>query len=248
MTMPRNVKIVDLMMAIPVSETNQEWYRQFAPLYAHHALVFVREDLDELRSHLAPVLENPLTARAGGCLHMLLDQALKRLDVSGIFQWLQIDTGLITQDAGEFAGLIAVDLAVDPHPGVVDEHVEAAVPFRDAVDERGDLIGVAHVRRDELDVLRERAGFRCGTTAYDDARGVGGETFGDAASDAATPTGDQDDLAREVERRHGWMRLMSRGKSVVSRTLLASTRRAIHRSHPIANPPWGGIQCLNASR
>jgi hypothetical protein len=32
MTLPRNVKIVDLMMAIPVSETNQEWYRQFAPL------------------------------------------------------------------------------------------------------------------------------------------------------------------------------------------------------------------------
>jgi predicted TIM-barrel fold metal-dependent hydrolase len=32
MPMPRNVKIVDLMMAIPVSETNQEWYRQFAPL------------------------------------------------------------------------------------------------------------------------------------------------------------------------------------------------------------------------
>jgi predicted TIM-barrel fold metal-dependent hydrolase len=32
MPMPLNVKIVDLMMAIPVSETNQEWYRQFAPL------------------------------------------------------------------------------------------------------------------------------------------------------------------------------------------------------------------------
>jgi hypothetical protein len=32
MPMPPNVKIVDLMMAIPVSETNQEWYRQFAPL------------------------------------------------------------------------------------------------------------------------------------------------------------------------------------------------------------------------
>ncbi len=32
MPMPRDVKIVDLMMAIPVSETNQEWYRQFAPL------------------------------------------------------------------------------------------------------------------------------------------------------------------------------------------------------------------------
>ena len=32
MPMPRNVKIVDLMMGIPVSETNEEWYRQFAPL------------------------------------------------------------------------------------------------------------------------------------------------------------------------------------------------------------------------
>ena len=32
MPMPRNVPIVDLMMGIPVSETNEEWYRQFQPL------------------------------------------------------------------------------------------------------------------------------------------------------------------------------------------------------------------------
>ncbi len=32
MPMPRNVPIVDLMMAIPVSESNEEWYRQFKPL------------------------------------------------------------------------------------------------------------------------------------------------------------------------------------------------------------------------
>ena len=120
--------------------------------------------------------------------------------------------------------------------------------FRDAVDERGDLVGVAHVGRDELDVRGQRAGFRRGAPADHDARAVGGEAFGDAAPDAATPTRDQDDLAREVERRHGWMRLMSRGKSVVSRTLLASTSRAIHRSQPIANPPCGGMPCLNASR
>ena len=32
MPMPRNVPIVDLMLGIPVSETNEEWYRQFQPL------------------------------------------------------------------------------------------------------------------------------------------------------------------------------------------------------------------------
>lgn len=32
MPFPRDTKIVDLMLAIPVSETNQEWYEQFKPL------------------------------------------------------------------------------------------------------------------------------------------------------------------------------------------------------------------------
>ncbi len=32
MAMPRDVAIVDLMMGIPVSETNEEWYRQLRPL------------------------------------------------------------------------------------------------------------------------------------------------------------------------------------------------------------------------
>jgi len=32
MPMPRDIKIVDLMMGIPVSETNEEWYQQFRPL------------------------------------------------------------------------------------------------------------------------------------------------------------------------------------------------------------------------
>jgi uncharacterized protein len=32
MPMPRDVKIVDLMVGIPVSETNEEWYQQFRPL------------------------------------------------------------------------------------------------------------------------------------------------------------------------------------------------------------------------
>ena len=32
MTYPNSIKIVDLMMGIPVSETNQEWYDSFLPL------------------------------------------------------------------------------------------------------------------------------------------------------------------------------------------------------------------------
>jgi uncharacterized protein len=32
MPMPRDVKVVDLMMGIPVSETNEEWYESFKPL------------------------------------------------------------------------------------------------------------------------------------------------------------------------------------------------------------------------
>jgi len=32
MPFPRDIKIVDLMMAIPISETNEEWYQQFRPL------------------------------------------------------------------------------------------------------------------------------------------------------------------------------------------------------------------------
>ena len=32
MSYPDTVKIVDLMMGIPVSETNQEWYDSFMPM------------------------------------------------------------------------------------------------------------------------------------------------------------------------------------------------------------------------
>jgi hypothetical protein len=32
MPMPRDVKVVDLMMGIPVSEDNTEWYEAFKPL------------------------------------------------------------------------------------------------------------------------------------------------------------------------------------------------------------------------
>lgn len=48
-------------------------------------------------------------------------------------------------------------------------------------------------------------------------------------------------------RGYGANLVRSRGKSVVSRMLCASTRRATKRSNPIAKPPWGGIPWRNAS-
>lgn len=47
---------------------------------------------------------------------------------------------------------------------------------------------------------------------------------------------------------YGEMRVMSRGKKVVSRMFAASTSRLIQRSSPIANPPCGGIPYLNVWR
>ena len=84
--------------------------------------------------------------------------------------------------------------------GVVDEHVEATVAFGDAVDERVDLVGVAHVGGHELDVRRERRSGAC-PAAHHDARAGVGEAFGDAAPDPAAAAGDEHDLAGEVERR-----------------------------------------------
>jgi len=48
--------------------------------------------------------------------------------------------------------------------------------------------------------------------------------------------------------RQGLSRVMSRGKSVASRTLSTPTSLATQRSSPIANPPCGGIPCWNACR
>ena len=55
-------------------------------------------------------------------------------------------------------------------------------------------------------------------------------------------------VALVASRGYGVRRWTSRGNSVTSRTLAASTRRPTQRSSPMAKPPWGGIPCANASR
>src|ERR1700733_12962528 len=48
---------------------------------AENSLVLVREHLDELWQHLAPVFENPLAARTAGSFDVPGDQVLQRLHV-----------------------------------------------------------------------------------------------------------------------------------------------------------------------
>ena len=51
-----------------------------------------------------------------------------------------------------------------------------------------------------------------------------------------------------LKKPYGVRRCRSRGKSVVSRTLLTPHRRATKRSTPSAKPPCGGMPCLKACR
>ena len=62
---------------------------------AEHALVLVREDLDELRLRLGPVLQDPCGARAAGEIAMALEQAADHCDILVGFERLEIDAGLV---------------------------------------------------------------------------------------------------------------------------------------------------------
>ena len=73
------------------------------------ALVLVREDFDEERLRVGPVLENPRGARAAGQVAMAREQGVDFLDVVGVDQWLEIHAGLVAAARGEVA-LIVVDV------------------------------------------------------------------------------------------------------------------------------------------
>src|SRR5580658_4939404 len=60
-------------------------------LDAENPLVFVREDLDELRLGVGPVLENPRGARAAREVAMACEQALHAVNVGGVYEWFEVD-------------------------------------------------------------------------------------------------------------------------------------------------------------
>ena len=69
MPMPRDVKIVDLMMAIPVSETNAEWYEQFKPL------LMDQESREQFKMPAQYLFKDiPLLASRADYVHFLIEQ------------------------------------------------------------------------------------------------------------------------------------------------------------------------------
>ena len=69
MPIPKDVKIVDLMMAIPVSETNAEWYEQFKPL------LMDKESREQFRMPAQYLFKDiPLLASRADYVHFLVEQ------------------------------------------------------------------------------------------------------------------------------------------------------------------------------
>jgi predicted TIM-barrel fold metal-dependent hydrolase len=67
--MPKDVKIVDLMMAIPVSETNKEWYEQFKPL------LMDQESREQFKMPAQYLFKDiPLLASRADYVHFLVEQ------------------------------------------------------------------------------------------------------------------------------------------------------------------------------
>jgi predicted TIM-barrel fold metal-dependent hydrolase len=67
--MPKDVKIVDLMMAIPVSETNAEWYEQFKPL------LMDQESREQFKMPAQYLFKDiPLLASRADYVHFLVEQ------------------------------------------------------------------------------------------------------------------------------------------------------------------------------
>jgi hypothetical protein len=67
--MPKDVKIVDLMMAIPVSETNAEWYEQFKPL------LMDQESREQFKMPAQYLFKDiPLLASRADYVHFLIEQ------------------------------------------------------------------------------------------------------------------------------------------------------------------------------
>jgi hypothetical protein len=70
------------------------------------AFVFVREDLDELRNHGEPMIEQPFGAGAAGGFEVTGNVLMDKLLVLGIEDRFQRDGGLIAALIGEGAMLI----------------------------------------------------------------------------------------------------------------------------------------------
>src|SRR5580693_4774016 len=86
---------------------HREWrswnVRLFTAVHAQHTFEFVRKDLDEAGSHVAPVVENPLGAAAGGQFKVAQQKISDDLYIRLLEQRLQINRVQITTPLGKIS-------------------------------------------------------------------------------------------------------------------------------------------------
>src|ERR1700722_7156481 len=73
---------------------------------SEYALELVRENFDEARGGIAPIVENRLGARAGSQYQVTGDQVADDLDILRIEQWLKINRIKIAALLGEVPALV----------------------------------------------------------------------------------------------------------------------------------------------
>src|SRR5579864_4971993 len=72
---------------------------------SQHSLEFVREDLDEARNHILPIVEYPLCAAAAGQIQVARDQISDELHILLIEDRFEIDGVQIAALLGEISTL-----------------------------------------------------------------------------------------------------------------------------------------------
>src|SRR5580658_6166931 len=81
----------------------------FGARVSEYTLVLVREDFDEARLRVGPVLQNPCCAGAASQITMAFKQAAYAVNISTVNKWLKIDAGLVAATRGKVA-LVVVDI------------------------------------------------------------------------------------------------------------------------------------------
>src|SRR6266567_5584106 len=103
---PVTLPIVHLCRAHQRRRNGWRTVSLFRALDAKHALVFMREDLDEVGTSGLPVFKDPRSTRAAGEFAMALEQSANECDVFLKFQRFQIHGGLVAAASSEVAGIV----------------------------------------------------------------------------------------------------------------------------------------------
>jgi predicted TIM-barrel fold metal-dependent hydrolase len=110
--MPKDVKIVDLMMAIPVSETNAEWYEQFKPL------LMDQESREQFKMPAQYLFKDiPLLASRADYIHFLVEQ-MDRHGIDVALVGCSADLQVATAARRDYPQRFLFDYPANPNRGM----------------------------------------------------------------------------------------------------------------------------------